>query len=279
MAGTPSRPFSVDLFRSLLTTKAVGRAITYVDNTTSTMDLAAIMAKEGAASGSIAMAESQTNGVGRGNGRIWSSPPLHNLYTTFIIRPNSMTDAVKINLGMGLAIAKTARRFGAAKAGVKWPNDVWIEEKKLCGILTNSDSNREQGLVLMVGIGTNINEEMRLNPNPDVARSAISMSDCIGKPVDREAFLAAMCEEIEVMLGQSQDQVVGEYRKYDVLTGKDCLVMPRKLENSVDHYGAIYLGIDDSGQLRVRVDGALKLLSFEEVSVRPRVSAPLPESK
>jgi BirA family transcriptional regulator, biotin operon repressor / biotin---[acetyl-CoA-carboxylase] ligase len=97
-----------------------------------------------------------------------------------------MSDAIKINLGVSVAIANTARLFGAEQTGVKWPNDVWVGERKLSGVLTNSDVTRDGKLVLMVGIGVNLNENMSSNLDANIAGHAISMNDIVQSEIDRE---------------------------------------------------------------------------------------------
>ncbi|KMS65225.1 hypothetical protein BVRB_038140, partial [Beta vulgaris subsp. vulgaris] len=135
-----------------------------------------------AAHGTMIIADYQSNGVGRGDGRVWSSPAYENIYVTFILHPNSFTDAVRINLGVGVAVTNAIRAFGVANAGVKWPNDVWADWKKLAGVLANTEVTSEK-LVMMVGIGINVNETMSSNPNPDVARSANSIRSIVGSDV------------------------------------------------------------------------------------------------
>jgi hypothetical protein len=86
-----------------------------------------------------------------------------------------------------------------------------------------------------------------------------------------QAFLAGMCSEIEKILEKTMPQVMEDYTKLHVLSGKEIVIMPRKMEHQGDHYTATCVGVDPSGQLRIRVNGTERLLSSEEVSIRSRV--------
>ena len=132
------------------------------------------------------MADYQSKGIGRGPGRQWSSAAYKNICATFIVYPESMQDALKINLGFSVAVAKTAREFGAANAGVKWPNDIWVDGKKLCGLLPNSDTIQDTKLVMMMGCGVNINEEVSLHSDVKLAACAISMKEITQREISRE---------------------------------------------------------------------------------------------
>lgn len=169
---------------------------------------------------------------------------------------------------------KAARAFGV-DAGVKWPNDVWVGDQKMAGVLADSqvaDDDRANSFLLL-GIGINVNGDMSTGA---LGRSATSMRACLqGADIEREAFLAGVCNELESIMGMPHKSVVDEYRRLDVLTGRECVVMPHKLEDASSHYQAYCIGVNDDGNMQVRVGDHpdTVVLSCEEVSVRPYLDA------
>ena len=143
-------PFNIAHFNALRKTALLGHALTCVQRIPSTQTLAHELARNGAPTGTLVIADEQTQGIGRNN-RSWSSSPQGNVYLSLIIRAKNLMEALKLNLGAGIAVCRTARAFGARSAGVKWPNDVWCGDKKLSGVLVDSDTD-----YLVVGIGVSV---------------------------------------------------------------------------------------------------------------------------
>src|SRR5262249_47422951 len=136
-----------------------GHTIHYFDSIDSTSVMAHRLAAEGAAEGSVVIAEAQTKGQGR-LGRIWSSPPLRNLYMSLIVRPPIATAAApQIALVAGLAVAETAAEW-VPRATIKWPNDVLIDGRKLSGILAGMDADGDRVRSVILGIGVNLNSTL-----------------------------------------------------------------------------------------------------------------------
>ena len=154
----------------------------------STNDEAARFARAGASHGMVVIAERQTLGRGR-EGREWASP-LGGLYFSAVMRPPlPLADVPPMTLAVGIAVCDAARAFqpkGGAAATLKWPNDVLIGDKKLAGVLVETQSQGGRLDSVVVGIGVNLG----VIP-PQVADRAAHLA------VDREAFIAKLIAQLE----------------------------------------------------------------------------------
>ncbi|MDH4269332.1 MAG: biotin--[acetyl-CoA-carboxylase] ligase [Dehalococcoidia bacterium] len=165
--------------------------IHYFPEIGSTMDAARELAKKGAGEGTIVIAEVQTLGRGRLS-REWLSPQ-GGIYFTIILRPRiSPVYAPRINLMAAIAVAATIRKLFGLKAELKWPNDVLIEGKKVCGILAEMDAEMDVVNFVNVGIGINGN-----NPVSRFEKTATSLKDALGREISRKEFLTALITEIQ----------------------------------------------------------------------------------
>src|SRR4030043_460260 len=157
----------------------------------STMDAARELAKKGAPEGTIVIAEAQTRGRGRLS-RQWLSPE-GGIYFTLALRPKiSPAYAPRINLMASVAVAASIRKLFGLKAELKWPNDVLIEGKKVCGILAEMDAEMDVINFVNVGIGVNANTSVA-----QFQKTATSLKDILGKEISRKEFLRALLTEIE----------------------------------------------------------------------------------
>ena len=157
----------------------------------STMDKARELARRGVEEGTIVIAEQQVQGRGR-LGREWLSMP-GGIYFTLILRPKiSPTYAPKINLMASIAVANTIKKLFDLKAELKWPNDVLIGEKKVCGILAEMDAETDIINFVNLGIGINAN-----NSIPRFEKTAISLKELLGKEVSRKKFFGSVLMEID----------------------------------------------------------------------------------
>jgi BirA family biotin operon repressor/biotin-[acetyl-CoA-carboxylase] ligase len=165
--------------------------IRYFSEIGSTMDTARGLARKGAPEGTIVIGESQTFGRGRLS-RDWLSPQ-GGIYFTFILRPKmSPAYAPRINLMAAVAVAASIRKLFALEIELKWPNDVLISGKKVCGILGEMDAEVDAVNFVNIGIG--------INANNSVARfekTAISLKEVLGREISRKEFLSALIGEIE----------------------------------------------------------------------------------
>jgi len=265
-----STAFNLHRFRNSLTTSTIGSGFIYAREVESTMKIGRDI-EDVAPSGTIILAEVQTQGTGR-EGRPWIGKG-GNLYFTLILKLPPM-DLAKLNFSASLCVAQACKDFGVQDVHVKWPNDVWIGYKKVCGLLVNASITGSLA-VAHVGIGVNLNEDMSQTGSAEVREVATSVSQALGYPVDRENFLAKACIHLEHYLSLSWEEILELYKKFDFLVGKDIIVMPKKRENP-ERVIAKAIGFDKEGCLIVerQIDGKMKkdVLQTAEVSVRPNVS-------
>jgi BirA family biotin operon repressor/biotin-[acetyl-CoA-carboxylase] ligase len=228
--------------------------IHYFPEIDSTMDAARELAKKGAEEGTIVIAEAQTRGRGRLS-REWLSPE-GGIYFTLILRPRiSPTFAPRINLMASVAVAATIRKLFGLKAELKWPNDVLIQGKKVCGILAEMDAEMDVVNFVNVGIGINANTSV-----PQFEKTATSLKDSLGREISRKEFLSALLVEInrwQALLMEAD--LLEEWKKLSVTLNKDVRIMSLGEEVTgqaidIDATGALILKGKD-GSLRTVLVG------------------------
>lgn len=150
----------------------------------STNTVAQMMALNGADEGTIVMSTFQISGKGRKQ-RQWLCPPGKGIMMSMVLRPKLSMDLIpQLTLLSGVVIAETIRKVTGCKAGIKWPNDIVIDGKKVCGILAQSNiSNGTTGHVI-IGIGINVNQDDNQLP-PDCKDISTSLKIELGRRVSR----------------------------------------------------------------------------------------------
>jgi BirA family biotin operon repressor/biotin-[acetyl-CoA-carboxylase] ligase len=177
-----------------LKTKYVGKEIHYFDELKSTNEKANKLA-DNVEEGTVVIAEKQKKGIGR-FGREWTSPK-GGVYVSVILKPKiSPIDAPKITLITGIAVAKVIRKLGL-DAKLKWPNDVLIHGKKVCGILTSISTKEGMIDYIIVGIGINVNIDISTFPK-ELQKGATSLKEEFEKEVSMEKIIEDMLYEIEI---------------------------------------------------------------------------------
>ncbi|MCK6553655.1 biotin--[acetyl-CoA-carboxylase] ligase [Candidatus Binatia bacterium] len=188
-------PLDVDGLRSRRAGSRFGGVVHYAEALGSTNDRARELAVDGAAEGTVVIAERQTHGRGR-LGRSWVSPPYRNLYVSIVLRPPiPAQQAPQLALIVGLATAETVRVWTDA-AGLKWPNDVVIGGRKVSGILTEMEAAGGDVRFVIAGIGVNLNSVAADFP-PELRDRAMGLCTAAGGAVDRAAFAAELLARIE----------------------------------------------------------------------------------
>jgi len=260
--------FNVTLYESLLEAKTLGKPLIYKETTTSTMNDADAECARGGTSGTVILAEEQTQGKGR-KGRKWVSEKNGNLYFTFFHYLPSVSWSASLNYAVALAVCKVARTFGV-QSGIKWPNDVLVDNKKICGMLVNCQNTKEGRYVAHVGVGINVNEDMKLNPDKEIQAIATSFLNAVGHRVSREEVLSSFFNILDTqLLPLTFSELLEEYQKYDLLVGKNITVAPKSREETIDHYTAKATGFTKEGHLTVILPtGEQRNLVAEEVMIR-----------
>ncbi len=243
----------------------IGRELAVKDVTDSTSLDVGRAAKSGASHGFVAVGEQQTAGRGR-RGRYWVSPPGENIYFSLLLFPEFSADkAGMVTPVMAIAVARAAQKLGLA-ARIKWPNDVVIGSKKVCGILTELFFKEDGGFYLIIGTGINVNQ--KAVPD-DIREKATSFWLENGKETDRERLLADVLHifaDFYERLERDGD-LSGLKREYEALLVN--INAPVKVLDPKEEWEGIALGIDNRGELLVRrSDGKVEAVYAGEVSVR-----------
>lgn len=183
---------SPELVQRDLPTRFIGQKIIYFPSLTSTMDAARTEAQWGAKAGTIILAGEQTAGRGRLK-RSWFSP-IGGLAFSVILRPNISYLPNMIMLA-SLAVTYTIRSVTGLNARIKWPNDVLIGERKICGILIENDIRKNDLKHTVIGIGINVN--MQVDKHPEIASRATSLSDQLKRIVSRVEVLRSVLIDMD----------------------------------------------------------------------------------
>lgn len=257
---------------SRLQTKRMGRPVCFYENLGSTNVQAKLLAEEGAPEGALVVAEMQTAGRGR-RGRDWESPANTNVYFTLILRPDFSPDkASMLTLVMGMAVAEGIRKTLPEKVirmsppGIKWPNDLVVNGKKICGILTEMSMERDYIQYLVIGVGINVGKQ---DYGPELAQKATNLETEYGVPVSRSILIANVMEAFEekydcFLKSQDMTEQAEEYNAMVVNRDREVGVLDPKGE-----YRGIARGINAAGELLVEMpDGSIREVYAGEVSVR-----------
>ena len=174
-----SRIFNKQQGKASLGTKIIGKKIYSYDRVTSTNDIAHFLASGGEPEGSVIFAKGQTKGRGR-QGNIWISPYGEGLYFSFILRPDFRAqEASRVTLAVALAVTKSLEEVHFSNISIKWPNDILLDEKKVCGILTELSLEGERVKYIVVGLGLNVNSQKE-----DLPDNATSLKLSVMKSFD-----------------------------------------------------------------------------------------------
>lgn len=239
-----------------------------LDSVDSTNSYAKRLALEPGADGTVVLAEEQTGGRGR-YGRSFLSPKGRGVYLSALFTPRIPPDRLPpVTLYAAEAVCDAVEEVCGVRPGIKWTNDILLDGKKLCGILTELSVESESGLLqsVVVGIGTNVNHRPE-DFSEEVRPLATSLAIHLGRPVSRAAFAGALVNRLEA-LGQAVCSgarlSLDRYRADCVTLGRDI----RILQGDQIRFGRA-MDIDDGGALLVRrPDGGMEALNYGEVSVR-----------
>ena len=265
LAGVPDT-IAEEEVASRLQTERMGRQIRYFSRIDSTNQYAKRIAEEGAPDGILIIADEQTAGKGR-SGRTWVTPPAEAIAFTLLLRPKLSPDRISmVTLVMGLAVTNAVNSLYGVSAGIKWPNDVVIKGRKLCGILTEMSAEVRQVNYIVIGVGINAN----LTSFPEEIREiATSLKLELGRDINRAELIARVMAEFERLYAEFEAQgdlgaVMQEYNELCLNAGSKVRVLDPNGE-----YTGTSRGINSMGELLVETeDGKMQEVYAGEVSVR-----------
>ncbi|SDY98281.1 biotin--[acetyl-CoA-carboxylase] ligase [Thermoactinomyces sp. DSM 45892] len=245
-----------------LQTNRFGREIQYQNQTPSTQLIAHQWAKEGAQEGAIVVAEEQIDGKGR-LGRVWHSPPRTGVWMSLILRPPiALQNAYHLTILTSVGIKRGIERVTGLDIQIKWPNDLLIDGKKVCGVLTEIRGEQDRIHYAIIGIGMNVNTKKQDFPK-EILDIATSLSIELGGDIHRATLIAAVLEELEECYErylQEGFQVIqqewerGAYKMDQLIT----------VRTPQGNHTGILKGLYDTGALKLQVDqGTIAVYSAE----------------
>jgi len=250
-----------------LRTRILGQPVLYFRILTSTNDIAKELAVRGINEGTVVVAETQTTGKGRFK-REWTSPEA-GLWFSIILKPNvPLKQAPKLTLLASVAVAKTINRLYGLRSEIKWPNDVLIDRKKVCGILTEGQIVGETLGFAILGIGINANFNIGAFPTR-LKEAATTLREELGRKIERETLLCEVLAEIESyyeLLRRGRFEVIlDDWRRLAGFLGAyveiDC--DGRRIQGwavDVDDDGALIVRLKDKTLLRVISGDVVKVV-------------------
>jgi BirA family biotin operon repressor/biotin-[acetyl-CoA-carboxylase] ligase len=251
----------VEKLQEGLLAKRFGKRILFCHEVGSTNDWAKELAKLGAVEGTVAVVEVQTAGHGR-LGRKWVSPE-GGLWFSVILRPRQHPlEAAGLVFVAGLAAADVLHDVYGLVVETKWPNDVLASGRKLCGILCEMSTTGEKVGFAVIGIGVNVNFEVKEVFPKSLASTATSVKDELGRAIRLEELLRALLERLESVYDLLSERglpaVIEKWKKYASFLGQKIEVTSgseksRGLALDVDGDGALLLKLDDGTVKRVHV--------------------------
>lgn len=252
--------------KSLMHTDWVAKEVLYFDTIDSTNTKAQELAEKGYQSGTLVVADKQESGKGR-RGRSWVSPSGTGIFMTLMIKPDiNPNNASMLTLVAALAVAKAITSVTGEEALIKWPNDIVVNGKKVCGILTEMNAQFDYINHIVVGIGINVHNESFPEEISQMASSL--MIEAGGKRFHRAQIIAETMSYFEqyydtFLKTQDLSALVREYDKLLVNRNKSVRVLDPK-----EPFDGKAMGITPKGELIVDTWESRKLVSSGEVSVR-----------
>lgn len=179
----------------------LGRVVHWLPVVSSTNRVLAAMAEDGALHGTVVIADHQTAGAGKGE-RAWFSKPGGGLLLSVLLRPDaSFGELPQLTLLAAVALHDALARLDLPNAGLKWPNDLLIGGRKVCGILAETGTDQDGEVFVVLGIGLNVG--LRVDDFPhELAAIATSLTEAAGRPVDVRAVMEGFLEALEFWLGR-----------------------------------------------------------------------------
>ncbi len=261
-----------EMIHKQLRTKVFGKTIYYKEEIDSTNTEAKRQAAEEAGHGLLVIADRQTLGKGR-RGRSWSSPKGTGIWMSLLLRPKlAANKASMLTLVTALSVAEAIFENTGLETSIKWPNDIVVNGKKVCGILTEMSADNSGILYVVIGIGVNVNtrefpEEIQaIATSLLIEKSKQTMQVCI----NRSGLVSDILEKLEqnyeaFLVNEDLSFLLESYNKK--LANRDRQVKVLGSDGQVELSG-IAKGINKEGELLVETEEGLVEVRSGEVSVR-----------
>ena len=259
-----------EALQAQLNTAVLGKRLIVFNRITSTNDLLKRLARRGAETGTLVIADQQTAGRGR-RGRPWQSPPQVGLWFSFILRPEVPLERIgTLPLAIAAVVAEALSAICDKTFTVKWPNDILWQRRKVCGILCETQfspaANSNQLDYVIAGIGINVNQPPQ-DFHPDWRERAVSLRMITAQEMDRQKVLAALAPRLEqnllTNLALALPGLLARWRSLCTELGK-----PIHLQQAGETIAGIFEDIGAGGELILRLpNGQRHAFVAGEVSI------------
>ena len=253
----PDMPVETEVKQNL-NTKILGRKIYYFQELPSTNIFAKQKTLEKATEGTLIIADTQTEGRGRKN-RSWSSP-YGGLWFSVILYPNLPPErGMLITMAASVSVAQAIEETTNIKPVVKWPNDLLVNGKKICGILTELDAEIDKINYVIVGIGINVNNEI----NNDLKNKAVSLKEITNSSISRVNLLRAILRHFDknYLHINNPDYIRKQWFAYSKIIGKKIMITEGEKKIT-----GVVQDVDESGCLIINSDGIIKRIVSGDLS-------------
>ena len=246
-----------------LRAKTIGARMELHDQLDSTNNRAKALAASGAPHGYLVIAESQSGGKGR-MGRSFFSPEHSGVYITYVLRPKMLAErAVMITSMAAVAVARAIETVADVDVKIKWVNDLYINERKVCGILCEAGMDFESGQLeyAVLGIGVNV---ARMDFPPELQDIATSIGNACGADVSRSRLISEISNQLEALYDQLDScAFMAESRARSNVIGRDVVVV-----RGDERYEAHAVDIDDAGRLVIETPAGVRRMGSGEISLK-----------
>lgn len=249
---------NIQLLKENLHTKFIGQRIEYFEEINSTNEYAMEIASNiSTPEGTVVIANYQTAGKGR-RGRTWSSPPESSILTSIILRPPKTTAVpFKYTAMSSLAVVKALGSSYNINTGIKWPNDIYLNNMKLGGILVEQGSTKSGDIFFVIGIGINVNIK---NFPSEIQNTATSLQIEYGKEFKKEKILAEIYNFLEEYY--TNQNFFSEWKDRNIIIGKQI-----RVTTDCSEFDAHCLDTGEKGELIIQ-NGKIMKLFAGDVTIR-----------
>jgi BirA family biotin operon repressor/biotin-[acetyl-CoA-carboxylase] ligase len=249
-----------------LRTGRFGKRVFFSREVSSTSDWAKQLANTGAEEGTVTLAETQTAGRGR-LGREWISPR-GGLWFSIVLRPDQKaSEATKLVFVVSLAVAEVLHEKYGLRTEAKWPNDVLVNGKKICGILAEMNTKDENVNYVVLGVGVNANFYAERVLPDSVKNTSTSIENELGKKIRLQSLLRALLEKMEKIYDEYLEAgfapLLEKWKAYARFLGRKVIVTDRE-----ERLNGLALDVDQEGALILRLENGIpkRILAGDVIS-------------
>lgn len=256
-----SKGYRISPENNKLAPELIGKGIIVLDEVNSTNDYAKKLASDGAENGTAVLAEYQSDGRGR-MGRTFVSPKGKGLYMSVILRPDFAVEySPMITSAVAVAVAEAIEQLAECHVQIKWVNDIYLNNKKICGILTEASLGLEYTSLeyAVAGIGINVLS----HDFGELSSTVTTIQQETGKKVSRNTLCRLILDNLERIIPHIPDRKhLNEYRRREILTGN--MISANIGDNQIIGRA---LGVDGNANLIVLTRRGVRLLSSGEANL------------